>query len=55
MEVLYWLFLIFFYQFYILIDKQVLSKNGVVGLALTTALMFYTYVFTRLLQDFYCL
>ena len=48
----YWLFLIFFYQFYILIDKQVLSKNGAVGLALTTALMFYTYIFYSIVAGF---
>ena len=48
----YWLFLLFFYQFYILIDKQALSKTGAVGLALTTALMFYTYVFYSIVAGF---
>ena len=41
----YWLFLLFFYQIYMVIDNQTMSKNQAVWLALTTALMFYTYIF----------
>ena len=48
----YWLFLIFFYQVYILIDKQELTKHGAVWLALTTALMFYTYTFYSIVAGF---